>query len=154
LRDIAYQTDVPYDIVCGVTAALSPSNKWERNVKDVFNLLTLEKLPKVATYGRNLLVALKILKWGRVDGILSGNKVVSFYDNLLREDSTEVTVDRHVWNAYMGERQIISESGPRLTERRYVDCSNAYREAAGMFGIKPYQMQAITWLVWRRLNGI
>ena len=94
-RDIAKKTTMHSAIVVGVLAALSPNNKWERNVIDAENMCVAYKsgIPlsevKVCTYNANKEKAIKIL--GLLDSgssnvyldirdILNGNKVKAFFD--------------------------------------------------------------------------
>ncbi len=110
--NISNDTSVPLHIVVGVCAALSPNNKWDRNVQNARDLIVafingdyIDSV-KVSTYH-----AMKRKAWGILeampdhDGVialLNGQKIVSFYRNIVGDDTC--TIDGHARNIYYGER--------------------------------------------------
>ena len=93
----------PYK-VAGIIAALSPKNKWERNLLDTINVLKYkDDLSKynVCTFNTNRDKALQILKLkdnnnliDNIIKILNGIKTVSFFKNIMGiDDHNTVTVD-------------------------------------------------------------
>jgi hypothetical protein len=137
------------ETVAGIVAALSPMNKWEQNLIDAVRILEQGAEATVCTFNREKAKALKIRDGAHPLDTLGGLKVLAFYDNFIDDESELVTIDRHAWNALQGERQLISERGPRLTPKRYQAASDAYKELAEYVGIYPYQAQAVVWEVWR-----
>ena len=98
-KRIAKHTNTDLYKVVGVLAALSPRNKWHRNISDCVDVIRKGKKAKVCTFNANKNKALKILKANspsEVYAILNGRKVQSFYNNILKPfKSDTVTVD--VW---------------------------------------------------------
>jgi len=83
---------------------------------------------------------------------VNGMKTRAFAENILDpEGDHRVVIDRHAWNITQGERIIVNKSGPKVTPKRYRDAAAKYRAIAKDLGIRPNQLQAITWLTWRRL---
>ena len=104
---IAKKTDINIAFVVGVLSALSPNNKWERNVIDAENMCIAYKsnIPldevKVCTYNANKQKAIKILELIDKDKIfvdiddireiLNGNKVKAFFDCIYLYEHKEKT---------------------------------------------------------------
>jgi hypothetical protein len=84
--------------------------------------------------------------------VLGGRKVRSFYRNIVGHTG-HVTVDRHAVAIVAGrpltdrEGKVLERIGP------YTYVAGAYRAAARRLGVAPTELQAVTWLVWRRLKG-
>lgn len=146
--------EVPLVKVVGVTAALSPTNKWPKNLEDTENLILGFKgnfdVP-VSTYNKNKQKALEILKGNsceeRILKTLKGPKVSAFYDNILGGDS--VTVDGHAFNICRNLKVPLTQAS--VSASNYKLCEQAYRELAEENYLKACQLQAITWVTWRRL---
>jgi hypothetical protein len=149
--------------ICGIIAALSPRNKWLRNLIDAENLAicydgTLPSLLnfKAATFGSNKLKAILIASMvnptdSEVLDVLGGDKVRSFYLNILNPDSgIDVTIDGHAISIALGERIV----GIAAKGRIYKHIVDMYIEEANRLKIIPNQLQAITWLTYRRLHKI
>lgn len=156
LRQLGSQLGFDLKVTAGVFAALSPANRIDQNWIDTRNLLEAarevdsEEVPdwlKVSTWHRNKRLAWQI---ARGDAWIDSPKCGAFVQNLLGNEDV-VTVDRHAFNVAIGEQLVISEKGPKITTRRYQLVAEAYRQVAEEFGLSPAQVQAITWLTWRRL---
>ncbi|AET72529.1 hypothetical protein SXGG_00032 [Synechococcus phage S-CBP42] len=165
---IAQQLAATYRVslftAAGVIAALSPRNKWDRNVLDAENLIAAFKADpasaatvKVCTFTSNKRKALTILeanpiKADEVCQILSGPKLQEFFSCIIGADN-EVCIDGHafcIWNAHRTGLADVPAIGVKLRRQIKAD----YIEAANEEGIAPAAMQAITWVVWRRLHGV
>jgi hypothetical protein len=149
--------------ICGIIAALSPRNKWYRNLIDAENLAvcydgTLPSLLnfKCATFSSNKLKAILIASMdnptdSEVLAILGGDKVRSFYHNILNPDGkVEVTLDGHAICVALGNRHV----GIVATGMIYKQLVNMYSYQADLLNILPSQLQAITWLSYRRIHNI
>ena len=148
--------------VAGVIAALSPNNRWERNCADAELVCQLYKAggaeaalqAKVCTYKSNLVKAVKILESGllhNIPEILNGPKVIEFYNCIC--GVSDVCIDGHAYAIWAGQRLTMKEIpniGKKLREQIKAD----YTEAAKQVGIQPYELQAITWVAWRRLHSV
>lgn len=165
----------------GVIAALSPNNRWERNLLDAENLIRAAMISpaaaesiKVSTYGKNQVKALQILNTD-LDGlndlltILNGPKISAFacailadsgYLNTAENEMAKqaVVIDGHAYCIWAGERMPLTQVpniGVKLRERIEAD----YRAAAAALcslgeDVTPCQVQAVTWVAYRRLHGI
>lgn len=146
------------EIVCGIIAALSPACAWQQNLIDAESVLKNGKNAKVCTYGQNLKKAINILNSKTESPLhfLGGFKVKSFYHNLLLNDRF-VTIDRHAIR--IAKTEITDSNDKRIKNifsawNQYRLVAKSYRIAAGLLDIEPYQLQAITWVTYRRINGI
>lgn len=150
----------------GVIAALSPNNKWLRNCQDAESMIRLwhqgqdPRQAKVCTFNSNKDKAARILESADVEAIeeiLSGQKVVAFYRCISGYKDT-VCVDGHAYAIWLGERvpttqtPSISKSAYAAITRSYVLASERSVEACG-HQLTPAQVQAVTWVTYRRLLG-
>lgn len=141
---------VSIDQAVSVVAHLSPRNRWERNKIDAENLISSKdrSIVKVATFTRNRDMAIEVLSNKR-DPMPKGRKTGSFYQNILGYDHV-VTVDSHAYCIAKGVRMV----GPVINKLQYLSVERAYIEAAQSLSIKPYQLQACTWVTFKRLHGV
>ena len=154
-------------VVCGVVAALSPRNRWERNMQDAESMVkayaagaTFDDLMniKVCTFKNNKIKAAKILTLDLVDRrdtkieeILSGPKMIEFYHCIQCLD--DVCIDGHAYSIWMGDR-ITLANVPSIGVKLRRTIKADYREAAKILGVDPYIVQAVTWVTWRRLHNV
>jgi membrane-bound lytic murein transglycosylase B len=162
-QSISRKLGVPVSTVVGVMAALSPNNRWERNKVDAFNMCSAYVKGlyvgdfKVSTYFKMKVKAWSILEDGLTDddailARLNGQKIRSFYSNIMGLD--EVTVDGHALNIARGYRVGLTDDSTTIGKRMYRDLQGAYVRAAKRAGVKPHEIQAITWTVWKRIHNI
>lgn len=163
---IAEDLDLPIHIVVGVTAALSPNNKWDRNIDNARSLCTafvngdsIESF-KVSTYGKMKQKAWSIIEsmpdYEETKAVLNGQKIVCFFENIMGENTC--TVDGHAYNIYHAKRVGLTGS-ISIGKKEYATIQTAYKHAGVLVSVngkqlKAYEMQAITWVVWRRLHNI
>lgn len=172
---------VPLLTVVGVIAALSPNNRWERNLLDAENLIrtfvvspAAAKAVKVSTYGKNKEKAIALLdsdlfSLEELLSFLKGPKISAFACAILADsghlDAEEneralqsVVIDGHAYSIWAGERLTMDQIpniGVRLRERIEAD----YRAAASALcalgeDVTPSQVQAVTWVAHRRIHGV
>ena len=159
---IAMKHDVPVYITVAVIAALSPNNKWARNLVNADALIGAfvngDGLlsVKVSTYHAMKRKAWDILvarpSYNDVKAMLKGQKITSFFMDIMGEFN--VTIDGHARNIAYGERVGLTDDRSNIGVREYRALQAAYQEAARRVGLMPYQLQAITWRVWRDRHGI
>ena len=161
-HNIAVKYDVPVYLVVAVIAALSPNNKWARNIVNADALIGAfirgDGLlsVKVSTYHAMKRKAWDILvarpDYDGAKAMLKGQKITSFFMDIMGEFN--VTIDGHARNIAYGERVGLTDDRSNIGVREYRALQAAYEEAARRVGLMPYQLQAITWRVWRDRHGI
>ena len=155
--------------VAGVIAALSPNNRWERNLIDAENVCKVYingdiddvKQVKVCTYGKMLDKAIAILQCDNIadiPDILNGQKIRAFYECIIGK-SDAVVVDGHAYSIWIGERLTMKQVpniGKKLYANIVADYISATHEINARFNLNllPYQVQAVTWVAWRRLHSV
>jgi len=147
----------------GVIAALSPRNKWSRNVIDAENLIAAfiadpesAATVKVCTFGANKAKAIKILNAHGADldavlAILSGPKLREFASCIA--GLPEVCIDGHAYCIWTGGRTTLAEV-PAIGVKLRREIKADYQAAALDLGLTPAACQAITWCTWRRIHGV
>ena len=164
-RIMADKYDLPEYIVVGVVAALSPNNRWTINVTNADDLIAAWRNGgkpddvSVCTYNAMKLKAWSILEQmpmryyehdtvivDEVKAILNGKKIVCFYENIMG-------------NIAYNERVNLTDSKTTIGVVEYRNLQDAYRIAASRCRVngkrlKAYELQAITWVTWRKLHGI
>ena len=162
-KEIAEKLELPLHIVIGVVSALSPNNKWERNIINAEDLCTafingqdMDSI-KVSTYHKMKEKAWSILQsmpsYDETIDILNGKKIVSFFRNI-SGDETDITIDGHARNIYYNDKQGLTTPNTNIKKNEYKDIQKAYLRASKKLSIKAYELQAITWVAWRRIHGI
>jgi len=166
---IASATGLRPVVVVGVMAALSPANRWARNVTDCAALcgafvtggLQSAQLVKVCTYGPNKTKALLILASdGTADDITgivygsAGRKLRSFFYCILAAgDTVDSCIDGHAWGIAHADRKTMS-AVPSLSASRYAALQVAYTRAAKYRDVSACTMQAATWVAWRDHHNV
>ena len=148
----------------GVIAALSPRNRWERNVEDADRLIAAyqaggaeqAQLTKVCTFGANKAKAIRILTAGvltdaDVLAILSGPKLQEFYSCI--QGLNDVCIDGHAFCIWAANRTGLADV-PAIGVKLRREIKADYQAAADELGITPSACQAITWVTWRRIHGV
>ena len=161
-HNIAVKYDIAVYIAAAVIAALSPNNKWTRNIVNADALIGAfirgDGLlsVKVSTYNKMKQKAWDILAarpdYDGAKAMLKGQKITSFFCDIMGEFN--VTIDGHARNIAYGERVGLTDDRSNIGVREYRALQAAYEEAARRVGLMPYQLQAITWRVWRDRHGI
>lgn len=167
-KAIAAKHDMPLHIVVGVVSALSPNNKWSRNVVNADDVITaflngdaIESV-KVSTYNTMKAKAWTILEampeGHEVPAILNGQKIKSFYACIMGFDTC--CVDGHARNIAYGERIGLTDAALTIGKAEYTALQELYRRAAKQLSkrydtsLTAYEVQAVTWVAWRRSHGI
>lgn len=137
----------------GVIAALSPMTAWDTNIDQAKSLAQAhaQGLPMPTSgYGfkRNTAKAWAILEGARPLDTLGGDKVRSFYRNMMG-CTHSVTVDRWAVRIALGDP---SHSG-QVPSGEYDAMADAFRRVADKLGITARDLQAATWIWIRREHG-
>tara|TARA_R100001463_G_scaffold41158_6_gene86867 strand:- start:91 stop:708 length:618 start_codon:yes stop_codon:yes gene_type:complete len=161
-HNIADKYGIAVYIVVAVIAALSPNNKWTRNVINAEMLIAAFlrgdgiDAVKVSTYHAMKKKAWDILAarpdYDGAKRMLKGQKITSFFMDIMGEFN--VTIDGHARNIAYDEKVGLTDDRTNIGVREYRALQAAYEEAARRLKLMPYQLQAITWRVWRDRWGI
>lgn len=133
-------------------AALSPQTSWELNVKLAAKAVNDGRAS--GHLGDACRKADRILSGWPAERVLPMDKKTGDFYRCIADpgDPDSVCVDRHAHDIAVGERYGSRNRG--LDARgRYVAVQRAYRLAAKVLGILPQELQAITWVSWRRRIG-
>jgi hypothetical protein len=160
--DIAAKYDIAVYLVVAVVAALSPNNKWARNLVNADALIGaflrgdgIDSV-KVSTYHKMKQKAWDILAarpdYDTAKAMLKGQKITSFFCDIMGEFN--VTIDGHARNIAYAEKVGLTDDRTNIGKLEYRALQAAYEAAARQLGLMPYQLQAITWRVWRDRWGI
>jgi hypothetical protein len=136
--------------VAALTAALSPQLRWEINLIAAADVLAGATDPSQPVIGANWRKARRIAD-ERLESVLNkypyGPKVTSFAANLAG-DYSAVTVDTHASQIALGSP---TANGRLNTFKDYAPYVAAYTLAASHLNLNPSELQAITWLTWKRM---
>lgn len=161
-RKLSLKFHISLESSCGVIAALSPGLNWEVNKREATLLLSdyasgNKRLGMYGAYGyRNVTKCSRILSGKGPLEVLGGNKVRSFYLNLLRPnedyptDIPTVTIDRHAKCCFLGDK---SAENSIVKPREYEWIAGHYRKAAKHIALPVQAFQAVVWLQWRATGG-
>lgn len=163
--DLADRYEISEAQAVGVIAALSPRNRWERNVHDAEQLIMAynaggadqARLTKVCTFGANKEKAIRILELSLsctlagVLAILSGPKLKEFASCII--GLPEICIDGHAYCIWAGARTGLKDV-PAIGVKLRREIKADYQAVAAETGLTPAALQAITWCTWRRLHGV
>lgn len=148
----------------GVLAALSPRNRWERNVQDADALISAyvaggyeqAEAVKVCTFTSNKVKALRILEAGLETvpaalEILSGPKLREFASCIA--GLPDCCIDGHAFCIWAGERTGLAKV-PAIGVKLRRQVKDDYQAAAEQLGVTAAECQAVTWVAWRRIHGV
>lgn len=150
--DMATRHGLTVAQAAGVLAALSPQCGWAENIR-----LADAACAAGAASGHTVDACRKadaILAGADPFDVLGGRKVRSFYANILRPTvAGPVTVDRHAVDMLCGRRGAVED---RVLERvgAYARCAAVIRGVARELGMRPHDVQAISWVAWRQLHDV
>lgn len=157
---IAHKHGVTIEQAVGVISAISPGLEWGLNLLQADSFIGAfvkdggTKLPSVGVYGRkNRRKALNILFGEKPLSILpmTGPKTRAFYSCILDpQSSAEVCVDRHA-KCLATNRTKDREAVSAVRAGEYKNLVRAYSDLAEELGLISHQLQAITWVAWKRL---
>lgn len=149
---LAGKYDVSLLQVAEVISVLSPQKKWETNKLEV-EALFLEVFEGIKP-AFNYFATKKQLQ--ECKDIINGNfsippkriKTWSFADNIAHVNSVQVTIDRHALRVAYDDKTAKID---KVTLTQYKEAREAYKKIAIKYGLKAYQVQAITWCAYKRI---
>ena len=170
------------ELVAGIIAALSPNNRWERNIIDAESIIkcwaaggTDEDILAVpcCTYKKMKEKALTILKaanshlhsgYPELVGEstrfwLKGPKITEFFNCITNPLLNDVCIDGHAYSVWFGQRLTMKQVpniGKKLRQQiktDYVDACTFINEELNE-SFTPADIQAITWVTHKRIYGV
>ena len=166
---IGEKYDVSAQTVAGVIAALSPNNRWERNIIDAENIIkcwaaggtrTDMLNVKVCTYGKMKAKAIDILTLDApITTILKGKKIGEFFNCITNPLLNDVCIDGHAYSVWFGQRLTMKEVPP-IGKKLRLQIKTDYRDAAAFINEElgtcytPATIQAITWVTHKRIHNV
>ena len=168
---IACKYDLRTETAAGVIAALSPNNRWERNVIDAEAIIkcwaaggtrTDMLNVKVCTYGKMKAKAVDILLAEDVlpiVEILNGKKIIEFFNCLTNPALNDVGIDGHAYSVWFGQRLTMKEV-PAIGKKLRAQIKTDYRDAAAFINDEldtaytAATIQAITWVTHKRIYNV
>lgn len=166
---LANEYGCTFEQAVGVIAALSPNNRWARNCADAEAMCQAwavgadPETVTVCTYGVNRAKAATILAMAEpsqaaIAAVLNGRKVTAFFLSITgRQDA--VCVDGHAYAIWLGQR-VPTTKTPNIGVKLYAEIARAYclvaKRSAALCGeaLTPAQVQAVTWVTYRRMLGL
>ena len=162
-QDMADCHRLPLAIVVGVVAALSPTNRWQRNLVDAHYMCKSfvnggyveDTAP--CTYKTMRDKAWKILSDGvtqDADDIaktLNGPKITDFFWCIMGKDVC--VIDGHAWCIANADRRTMQEV-PSIGKKLRKELQAAYSKAGKRHGMTAFEMQAATWVTWKRIHNV
>lgn len=152
-----------------VLAVLSPMMSWKRNAELARQAYYLAGTTTnraaiadgLACLKGNAVKAARILTGDDPDAVVSGPKVRAFWLAICDPSNAEaIVVDRHAVDVAVGRVTDDETRGKLLAgRRRYGQVAECYRQAAvklsALLGrtITPVEVQAVTWVYWRRTHA-
>jgi hypothetical protein len=146
----------------GVIAAHSPGQQWERNIESADKLIggfvagfrgeeLIERYKGCSVYGKLALTKCESILLGENPiEVLSGPKVLAFYDCIIDAWSEAVCIDRHARMCALGLGRSETNSIVK-SQAEFNWIGKHFIKVAAELNIRPYQLQAICW-VWFRNN--
>lgn len=142
-------------LAAGIVAAVSPGLRWEKNIEAARRIIDGTPLSGLGRiWGANKEKAMDILEGKDPEKVLGGNKVRAFYRLIVQPwNKEEVCVDGHAYCIWLGKK-LPTDEIPQISNHTYACIWGDYVTVAGALGILPHQLQAVTWLTWRRIHGV
>jgi hypothetical protein len=152
-NNLAVKHNVDVYKVAGVISALSPRNKWDKNIKDAETVIRAHNmgLPpesvKVSTFHSNKFKAFNILK-GNTTITDTSLKTFNFVNNIAYLDANSLTVD--IWHLRGCFNKTIKIDNATIGRIAYGQIKDLTVNIANKLGLKGYQLQAIIWIAIQR----
>lgn len=158
-QNIADFYDVDFNTCVAVFVALSPNSSYHLNLRSLVSVLDgyksgreLESV-KVATYNHCRDRAWTYLNGVDFLSVVKGKKIRSFYFNIVNPlDPFNVTIDGHAVNIWKNQKVGLKDVA--AARFNYEKVADDYRAVALSSSLLPSQVQAITWMSWRRIHNI
>ena len=162
-RELASRFNITIQQAAGIIAVFSPQAGWTENKRYAVSFLINHK--NILRSRVQVKKAKKIVTLSSEDDIYNAQTVAdaafktkSFFLNILNPDvATDVTIDRHAIAVCLqlpDHTFALDQSYAKYTKAQYDFFQTCYIRAAAKLDILPHQLQAITWLTYRRLREL
>jgi hypothetical protein len=156
--------DLTLSRVAAMVAVLSPNDVEENTLRNARIILGLQN-GEFTAYPANVEKARRILHKGSIQETLSGPKVTAFFRSICNPlNDSDVVVDGHMVSVWYGKRLLLRRREGVDKERTvesvlknvkdYRRISADFLTASRILRVPPPELQAVTWLTWRRIQGI
>lgn len=162
-KELASRFAITISQAAGIVAVFSPQAGWTENKRYAVSFLINPK--RVLRSRVQLIKAKKIVRLSGEAAIYNALaisdgalKTKSFFLNILNPDiTTNVTIDRHaiaVCTQSIDHVFALDKQYAKYTNKQYNFFAECYLKAASKLDLLPQQLQAITWLTYRRLREL
>jgi soluble lytic murein transglycosylase-like protein len=150
----AQQYGVEVDVVAAIISALSPRNEWSRNLLDADRLLMCYErgdhgpdFVNSATFKKNVWRAWMVR--AKLDStiVMTSPKTRAFVDNITWPEGESVTIDTWAYRIAEGNLSLPAKG---LSRKNYDRYAGVYQRAARFVGLRPCELQAVTWVEARK----
>ena len=147
-KDIATKYNTTTLIAAQVISALSPRNKWDKNIKDSYKVFESIKngIPaesiKVSTFHTNKFKSYAIIN-NNVQITDKSLKTYNFVNNIALLSNEHLTID--IWHLRACFSRIIKIDKANVGRVAYQQIKELTIKKANKLGIKGYELQAIVW---------
>lgn len=151
VSNLCAMAGIPVMSGAGIVAAYSINTSWKRNWELAFD--TLRGEPRTDSLGISVVFVNRILNGEHPLEVFGSSALkIRAFSSAIAEplSSTTAVIDRHARDVAHGQ---VVGANKKVRKTEYNALSSAYSEAAELAGIHVNQMQAITWLAWRRKIG-
>lgn len=160
-KELAGRFAITIQQAAGIIAAFSPQAGWTENKRYAISFLLNPTIRlRSLVQDKKARKILKLKNEADIYNTLSINnkayKTKSFYLNILNFDiQTDVTIDRHAVSiCTQNIDNVYATAKFDPTKSQYYFFQSCYIKAAAQLDIFPHQLQAITWMVYRRIREL
>jgi hypothetical protein len=148
----SYARDMSEDTLqaAGTIAILSARTPWERNLYLARTLFATGTLPSGHPFADH---AVRMYSGEPALSVLKGDKTRAFAQTIANAGNHDVTtIDGHAFD--IADGKVWGKDRPGIGKRVYRAMDEAYHIAADVAGYSNTEIQAITWVAWRRDLGM
>mgnify|MGYP003315973843 FL=1 len=157
------------EVAAGVIAALSPNNRWERNIIDAEALIKVWAAGgtdadilavKCCTYPVMRQKALDILKGSDIVKTLNGPKIIEFFNCITNPMLNDLCIDGHAYSIWLGQRVVMKDVPNIKAKKLRSQIKTDYRDATAFINDELNEnftaatIQAITWVTHKRIYNV
>jgi hypothetical protein len=159
MLQIANHYGIDVASVTGAFCALSPNNDYVGNLRSLVSCIVgirdgiSEQRITVSTYNACKARALRCLNGEDFLSFTKGPKTRAFYSNIVSPEALDhVTIDGHMVSVWLGRRLTMKKA---IESRfNYSKIAQDFRQAAFTLCVRPNQVQAVCWFVWKRIHRV